>query len=52
MLLPPEEHKQIKNEMLFRRANKKVGTDLDHLDDMHRAEGNHDLVRNDDLLLT
>lgn len=51
MSLLPEERKQIENEMLFRRANEKVGTDLDHLDDLHLADGNPHLVRSDDLLL-
>lgn len=51
MNLPIEERKQIENEMLFRRANEKVGTDLDKLDNMHIADGNPHLVRDDDLLL-
>jgi hypothetical protein len=51
MSLPAEERKQIENEMLFRRANEKVGTDLDALDALHIADGNPHLVRNDDLLL-
>jgi len=51
MKLPPEERKQIENEMLFRRANEKVGADLDELDAQYIADGNPHLVRNDDLLL-
>lgn len=51
MSLPPEERKQIENEMLFRRANEKVGADLDEIDALHIADGNPHLVRNDDLLL-
>lgn len=51
MSLPPEERKQIENEMLFRRVNEKVGDDLDYLDELHIADGNPHLVRNDDLLL-
>src|SRR3569832_403622 len=51
MKLPPEERKQIENEMLFRRANEKVGTDLDELDALHIADGNPQLVRKDDLQL-
>jgi hypothetical protein len=51
MNLLPEERKQIENEMLFRRANEKVGTDLDELDALHIADGNPHLVRSDDLLL-
>jgi hypothetical protein len=51
MKLPVEERKQIENEMLFRRANEKVGLDLDAIDELHRADGNHHLVRDEDLLL-
>lgn len=51
MNLPIEERKQIENEMLFRRANEKIGTDLDELDALHISDGNPHLVRNDDLLL-
>lgn len=51
MKLPIEERKQIENEMLFRRANEKVGHDLDEIDKLHRADGNHHLVRNEDFLL-
>lgn len=51
MKLPPEERKQIENEMLFRRANEKVGTDLDELDALHIADGNPHLVRDSDLKL-
>lgn len=51
MDLPPEERKQIENEMLFRRANEKVGDDLDELDANHIAEGNPHLVRSDDLVV-
>lgn len=49
MILQPEERKQIENEMLFRRANEKIGTDLDDLDALHIAEGNPHLVRKEDL---
>ncbi len=51
MKLPIEERKQIENEMIFRRLNEKVGTDLDALDAMHVADGHPELVRNDDLEL-
>lgn len=51
MSLPADERKQIENEMLFRRANEKVGADLDALDALHIAEGNHHLVSDKDLLL-
>ena len=50
-VLPTEERKQIENEMLFRRANEKIGHDLDEIDANHIADGNPQLVRNDDLLL-
>ncbi len=49
--LPTDERKQIENEMLFRRANEKIGRDLDIVDAYHIADGNPELVRNDDLLL-
>lgn len=45
------ERHQIENEMLFRRANEKVGTDLDEIDRLHAVDGNHHLIRNDDLTL-
>jgi hypothetical protein len=45
------ERRQIENEMIFRRANEKVGISLDALDAMHVADGNHDLVRDKDLVL-
>lgn len=51
MDLPIEERKQIENEMLFRRANEKVGLDLDEIDQLHVADGNPHLVRSDDLFL-
>ncbi len=51
MTLPVEERKQIENEMLFRRANEKIGSDLDEIDLLHISDGNPHLVRSDDLLL-
>lgn len=51
MKLSTDERKQIENEMLFRRLNEKVGTDLDEIDAIHIADGNPHLVRTDDLLL-
>lgn len=51
MKLPVEERKQIENEMLFRRANEKVGTDLDVIDAAHIADGNPQFVRDDNILL-
>lgn len=49
--MPISERRQIENEMIFRRANEKVGIGLDELDALHVADGNPHLVRNDDLLL-
>ena len=45
------ERRQIENEMIFRRINEKVGTDLGVLDAMHVADGHFDLVRDDNLEL-
>lgn len=52
MRLPPEERKQIENEMLFRRANEKVVSDLDDIDAQHISDGNHHLVLKEDLRLS
>ena len=51
MSISDAERRQIENEMIFRRVNEKVGTDLDALDAMHIADGNHHLVRDSDLEL-
>lgn len=51
MNLPIPERRQIENEMIFRRANEKVGTDLDDLDDLHAKDGNRHLIRDEDLIL-
>jgi len=51
MAISKAEQKQIENEMIFRRMNEKVGSDLDALDDMHERDGNHHLIHDDDLLL-
>ncbi len=51
MDLPVNEQRQIENEMIFRRANEKIGTGLDELDSMHREDGNPHLVRDDDEVL-
>lgn len=45
------ERRQIENEMIFRRANEKIVKGLKKLDTMHKEDGNHGLVSNDDLLL-
>lgn len=51
MRISAEERKQIENEMIFRRINEKLGTDLDLLDAQHREEGNFDLLHDDLILL-
>ncbi|MDB5162464.1 MAG: hypothetical protein JWO54_221 [Candidatus Saccharibacteria bacterium] len=51
MKLSRAERQQIENEMIFRRANEKVGTDLDDLDAMHRKDGHFNLVRDENLIL-
>ena len=45
------ERRQIENEMIFRRANEKVGDDLDEIDAMHIEDDNPHLIRSDDLKL-
>ena len=45
------ERRQIENEMIFRRMNEKVGTDLDALDAMHIKDGHFDLIRDENLEL-
>ncbi len=52
MKLSSAEKKQIENEMIFRRTNEKVGTDLDELDTMYKKDGDDDLVRNENMSLT
>ncbi len=37
--------------MIFRRANEKIGTDLDALDAQHRSDGNADLVHDTNMKL-
>lgn len=51
MSIGKAEQKQIENEMIFRRKNEKVGTDLDALNAMHVEDGHLDLVRDEDLTL-
>jgi hypothetical protein len=51
MDMPLSERRQIENEMIFRRANEKVGDGLDSLDAMHIADDNPELIRDDDILL-
>jgi hypothetical protein len=51
MDIPLSERRQIENEMIFRRANEKVGADLDELDAAYIKEGHPELVRSADLLL-
>jgi hypothetical protein len=51
MKISKTERKQIENEMIFRRINENVVSDLDNLDAMHTRNGDTDLVRNEDLTL-
>lgn len=51
MDMPIAERRQIENEMIFRRANEKIGAGLDEIDANHVEDGNPQLVRNDDLIL-
>lgn len=51
MNISKAEQRQIENEMIFRRMNEKVGTDLDALDVMHTEDGNSYLIKDEDLLL-
>lgn len=51
MKIPLSEKRQIENEMIFRRANEKIGDDLDALDAALIADGHPELVRSVDLLL-
>jgi hypothetical protein len=45
------ERRQIENEMIFRRANELVGSNLDEIDANHRSDGNPQYVRDTDILL-
>lgn len=45
------ERRQIENEMIFRRANEKVGDDLGSLDAMHIEDDNPELIRDDATLI-
>ena len=47
MSISAAERKQIENEMIFRRINEKVGSDLDMLDKMHSDDGDHHLMHDD-----
>ena len=49
--MPVSERRQIENEMIFRRANEKIGDDLDELDAALIDEGHPELIRTADLLL-
>ena len=51
MNLSITERRQIENEMIFRRANEKVGDDLGALDAMHIEEDHPELIRDDASLL-
>lgn len=49
--LPVAERRQIENEMIFRRANEKVGDGLDEIDAMYIEDNRPDLIRTKDLTL-
>ena len=49
--MPLSERRQIENEMIFRRANEKIGDDLDELDAQLIEDGYPELTRTVDLLL-
>ena len=51
MNMPLSERRQIENEMIFRRANEKVGDDLDELDAGLIEEGYPELIRTTDIVL-
>ena len=51
MGLPHAERRQIENEMIFRRINEKVGSDLHDLDAKHMQDGHFDLVSDKNMLL-
>ncbi|GAC1391911.1 MAG: hypothetical protein NVSMB46_06160 [Candidatus Saccharimonadales bacterium] len=51
MTISISERRQIENEMIFRRANEKVGVSLDELDAMHISDGNPQLVRKKGMFL-
>lgn len=51
MDIPIAERRQIENEMIFRRANEKIGIGLANLDAMHIEDGNVHLVRHGDMRL-
>lgn len=51
MSIEISERNQIENEMIFRRINEKIGTDLDVVDAMHVADKNPHLVRDDLIML-
>lgn len=50
MNLPISERRQIENEMIFRRANEKIGDDLDQIDAEHIEADHPELIRTDDLV--
>lgn len=51
MNMPLSERRQIENEMIFRRANEKVGDNLGALDAMHIEDDNPHMIRDDANLL-
>lgn len=51
MSVSTSEQRQIENEMIFRRANETVSEGLDELDADHVADGNPQLVHDEDITL-
>lgn len=49
MNISKAEQRQIENEMIFRRINEKVGSDIDDIDAMHIEDGNSHLLYNDNI---
>ena len=49
--MPISERRQIENEMIFRRANEKIGDGLDEIDAMHIEDGNPELIRLGEIVL-
>jgi hypothetical protein len=51
MGISKSERHMVENEMIFRRANEKIGIKLDELDTKYIDDGTPELVRGNDLLL-
>jgi hypothetical protein len=51
MTISIAERRQIENEMIFRRRNERIGDNLKALDAMYIEDGDHQLIRDEDILL-